>query len=70
MGKRKTAVAVRELATNYIRLIGLVRYGRIPAPEKDSSGDYLWGDEDITRARLALARMRPLKQEAAPHVCA
>ena len=59
MGRmRKTTVAVRELATTYHRLIGLIRFGKIdPIPGRDSSGDYLWSDEDMQRARQALAAL-------------
>jgi hypothetical protein len=47
-------VAARELGIPYHRLIGLMRYGKIEPPERDSSGDYLWTDEDLARARHAL----------------
>jgi hypothetical protein len=55
---RKTTVAVRELGTTYHKLIGLLRFNKIPAPLRDSSGDYLWSDEDLERARHALAARR------------
>jgi hypothetical protein len=51
---RKTAVAVRELGTTYHRLMGLIRFGKIEPPQRDSSGDYLWSDADLSRAREAL----------------
>jgi hypothetical protein len=50
----KTAMAVRLLGTTYHRLFGLVRYGKIPAPQKDSSGDYVWSRRDLAAARKAL----------------
>ncbi len=50
----KTAMAVRLLGTTYHKLFGLVRYGKIPAPSKDSSGDYLWRPKDLAAARRAL----------------
>ena len=54
MNKIKTTEAVRRLDTTYHRLFGLIRYGKIPLPEKDSGGDYWWGTEDLEAARLAL----------------
>jgi hypothetical protein len=55
---RKTPVAARELGITYHRLIGLIRFDKIPPPTRDSSGDYLWTDADIERARQAVAAMR------------
>jgi hypothetical protein len=39
-------------------LMSLVRWEYIPAPAKDSSGDYVWLPEDVERARHALADRR------------
>jgi hypothetical protein len=50
----KTAVAVRQLGTTYHRLMGLIRFAKIDPPARDSSGDYLWNEQDIERARQAL----------------
>jgi hypothetical protein len=36
----------------------MLRYEKIPAPQKDSSGDYVWTDEDLDHARKALAAGR------------
>ena len=58
---RKTPVAADELGVNYYRLIGLLRGRKIPPPSRDSSGDYLWTDADLDRARQALATMRQRK---------
>jgi hypothetical protein len=55
---RKTPVAVEELGTTYHKLIGLLRFKKISPPGRDSSGDYVWTDEDIERARQALATGR------------
>jgi hypothetical protein len=51
----KTTVAVRRLGTTYHRLMGLIRFGKIDPPGRDSSGDYIWTEADIDRARQALA---------------
>jgi hypothetical protein len=38
-----------------VRLLGLIYAGRIPPPEKDLAGRYLWGQEDLENVRRALA---------------
>jgi hypothetical protein len=58
----KTAAAAAALNTTYHRLIGLVRFGKIEPPPKDSSGDYLWDADDLERARQALAIDRRRKE--------
>jgi hypothetical protein len=65
---RKTPVAARELGISYHRLIGLIRFDKIGPPPRDSSGDYLWDDCALSRARAALAAMRQKRQEASTHV--
>jgi hypothetical protein len=52
---RKSPTAARELGVSYHQLAGLLRSRKIPPPQKDSSGDYIWTDEDLDRARQALA---------------
>jgi hypothetical protein len=52
---RKTPVAARELGITYTKLIGLIRYGRLEPPGRDTSGDYVWTDADLERARQLLA---------------
>jgi hypothetical protein len=32
----------------------MIQCGRIPAPAKDGSGQYVWSADDLTRAREAL----------------
>ena len=54
----KTPVAAKQLDIPYSRLISLLRHGKLAAPTKDSSGDYLWTNEDLERARQALASRR------------
>jgi hypothetical protein len=59
---RKTPAAAQELGINYASLIGLLRYGKLEPPAKDTSGDYVWTDADLARARRAMAahqRKRP-----------
>jgi hypothetical protein len=55
MNTFKTPVAARQLGKPYWVVYAMVRSGRIPAPPKDSSGDYVWTAADIERARAALA---------------
>ena len=64
MPYRKTTAAAQELGVPYWRLIGLMRYGKITPPSRDTSGDFVWTDADMARARAALARARRLR--AAP----
>jgi hypothetical protein len=51
----KTPAVARLLGVPSWRLSSLIRWGRIEAPAKDSSGDYVWLPEDVARARQALA---------------
>jgi hypothetical protein len=60
---QKTPAVARQLGTTYHRLIGLLRFDKIPPPGRDSSGDYAWGPEDIERARQALQAKRAAKCE-------
>jgi DNA-binding transcriptional MerR regulator len=55
MGFKKTSAAASALQVPYYTLMALLRYGRITPPQKDSSGDYVWTDDDLERARIALA---------------
>jgi hypothetical protein len=50
----KTPVAAQRLNVPYYRLISLLRCRKIAPPSKDSSGDYLWTEEDLEAARRAL----------------
>jgi len=55
---RKTMDVVTELADEgctYWRLVSAMRGGKItPLPARDCSGDFIWSDEDLERARAAL----------------
>jgi hypothetical protein len=66
MGIIKTPTAARQLAISYHRLIGLIRYGKIDPPGKDSSGDYVWTEADVERARRALADVAARRRQAVP----
>jgi hypothetical protein len=39
---------------NYYSLVGLFRSGKCDPPQKDASGDFVWTEADIERARAAL----------------
>jgi hypothetical protein len=54
----KTAAVSRELGTTYHRLFGLIRYGKLPPPARDSSGDYVWTRREVERARRMLGAGR------------
>jgi hypothetical protein len=63
---RKTPKAALEVGegVTYMNLYNLIRNGKIPPPERDSSGDFIWSDADIERARKALALRKRRKQNA------
>jgi hypothetical protein len=63
-GDRKTPVAARELGVSYNTLINLLRFDKIDPPGRDSSGDYVWTDGDLERAREALSRLQRRKAVA------
>jgi hypothetical protein len=50
----KTTRAAEHLCLKAKTLLALIRHRRILAPEKDSSGDYVWSPRDLARARAAL----------------
>ena len=54
----KTPVAARQLNIPYSRPISLLRHGKIAAPAKDLSGDYVWTETDLAAARDALQQGR------------
>jgi hypothetical protein len=54
----KTPLAAISLGVTYNQLINLLRFNKIPQPERDSSGDYLWSEADLARARKAFAGRR------------
>jgi hypothetical protein len=58
MGLRKTPDVAKELGIKYSRLINWLRSNKLPRPEKDSSGDYLWMDADLDNARQVLLAAR------------
>jgi hypothetical protein len=61
---RKTTAVAAMLGVTPDRLNGQIRQGRLkPAPAKDTSGDYIWTDEDIANAKTALTtpKRRPAK---------
>jgi len=64
MMNRKSPIAAKELGIPYYRLIGLLRSEKLQPPQKDSSGDYVWTDDDLEAARRAMAvdlRRKPVE---------
>jgi hypothetical protein len=48
------------LGVPYWRLTDMLRARKIPAPAKDESGRYRWGEQDVAAARQVFAsRSRP-----------
>jgi hypothetical protein len=68
MNLRKTTVAAKELGISYYRLIGMIRSGKLAAPQKDSSGDYVWTDAEIETARHAMQIDNRWKSKRNPNV--
>lgn len=54
----KTLQAAKLLGVPYYRLRYLISIGKIPSPAKDWSGDLVWSDDDVARAREAIASPR------------
>jgi hypothetical protein len=54
MPPRKTPIAAREIGISQGHLHYLIRATKVSPPGRDTSGDYLWTDADIERAREAL----------------
>ena len=50
----KTKEAARQLGISYWHLISLLRSEKLQAPPKDSSGDFVWTEQDLDAARRAL----------------
>jgi hypothetical protein len=55
MNEIKTPRAAEALGISYSRLINLLRSAKIEPPQKDTSGDYLWTEHDLSAARIALS---------------
>jgi hypothetical protein len=64
----KSRQAAARLKISYYRLISLLRSEKLPAPQKDASGDYIWTERDLENARRALdidrRRKVPARTEA------
>jgi hypothetical protein len=61
----KSRALADQLGITYYRLMELMRSGKLKAPQKDSSGDFVWSEDDVQRAREALAMGRRRKTGAA-----
>jgi hypothetical protein len=62
MQYRKTPSAAKEAGIRYSHLVSLLRTGKLAPPQRDDSGDYIWGPDDIERIRQA-ARIGRRRQE-------
>jgi hypothetical protein len=60
----KTPVAAERLGIRYSHLISLMRYGKVAAPQRDSSGDYIWTEDDLAAVRTALLNKRAPQKRA------
>ena len=59
----KTPVAAERAGTNYHHLMSLIRCKRIRTPAKDSSGDYVWTQQDIEAAREVIEQRNSRKSQ-------
>jgi hypothetical protein len=66
---RKTPAAADELGWTYHQLISLIRFRHMDPPARDSSGDYVWTDDDLRRAREA-RHARQRRRERKEATCA
>jgi hypothetical protein len=58
---QKSTQLCDTLGIPYWRLVYLLQARRVPKPNRDSSGDYLWSPAEIEAVRRALASQRQRK---------
>jgi hypothetical protein len=56
---KSTREVARELNVNLAALWNRIKDGRLTPPPKGAGGQLLWRDEDVRRARQALADYTP-----------
>lgn len=47
---RKTTATARQIGVPPSMLLGWIRHGLLPTPQRDDSGHYLFGEDDIAAA--------------------
>lgn len=62
---RKTTATARQIGVPPSRLLGWVRHGVLPTPQRDDSGHFLW-DENLIAAACQ-ARDDRLNRTDSPH---
>jgi len=62
---RKTRSAAAAIGATVAQIMAAIYAGKLTPPAKDESGDYVWSDEDLERARQALATDRRRKETQA-----
>lgn len=65
--KVKTTPAARLVGVPVFHLFNWIHYGMLQAPERDSSGHFLWGPQDLQAARelLEARQGRQARRQAA-----
>jgi hypothetical protein len=63
---KKTKDVARELGISVLKLRAMLQNEKLEPPPKDSSGDYVWTDADVERARVAAQTDRRRRRPAAP----
>ena len=61
---KKTTTTARELDVPVFTLHNWIRYGVIPAPQRDDSGHFVWEAADIETARQVRDERRPVSRRA------
>jgi hypothetical protein len=63
----KSGAAAELLGIPYYTLIELMRAKRLAPPAKDSSGQFVWTEADIERARQAVAELQARRAKGRHH---
>jgi len=50
----KTRDVCQLLGVRYHTIFNLIRYEKLPAPERDSAGDFIWWPKNVEAARNAV----------------
>jgi hypothetical protein len=64
MRKLITRDVLRATGAPYHKVFALIQSGRIPTPERDSSGRYSWDEALLEQVKHALADYRPRPRKA------
>lgn len=66
----KSGAVTRLLGVPYYTLFEMMRGGHLQPPQKDSSGQFVWTEADLERARQAVANRQARRQKGGCHAAA